>query len=793
MMNDIRIPVTIGGVEFKNPFFVASGPTTKSVQQLKRIEETGWAAASIKLSIDPAPYINRKPRYAVFGEKKALAFTAEKRLTFEQGLELVRESKKVLTDLKLLANITYAGDKGVEGWVNMAKKFEEAGADVIELNMCCPNMSYNVSLTSGGGKSAAKETGASLGQQEDAVAQIVREIKKVIKIPLFVKLTPEGGKIATIASALYAAGADAVGGTGNRLGIPDIDLDNPEKAIYHLQEEISMSCYCGSWLKPLAQRDTYEIRKVNGNGPKIMAAGGITNWKDAVEMVLCGGNLLGVCAETLISGFDIVRPMIKGMKDYMDKNGYKDIDDFCGKLVPELKTAPELTLYDGYAHIKDPNLSGPCKAACPLHVPVQAYVRKIAEGKFKEAYDLITSKGALQGACAYACAHPCEDACVRGEGGDPVRIRELKKFVLEMAREKGWKPEEDAAASNGKKIAVIGSGPMGLSAAAELVKAGYAVTVYEKENNAGGSLSMLVKAGRMPANVLSEIIDGLKAKGVEFVTGSAVCPDCLKDKGYDAILNGFVSADKKDKENAKEGYSLMMGEDTCVAGKDIVIAGRSINAFDMAIYAAESGAKSVVVAGTPIAENRRITKELISEAKAKGVKFVNGLEFVSVKDGVAEFTGAAGEKVTIKCDDLYDGDSWSKNATLAAACAKGVNEAARIDKELCGDKATVCAIAPVSAVKKDNVLKRNGYIGDTAKAEKEITNEEQAIKEASRCLKCGCGEGCQLCRTICSEFAVYNPETDKIEIHGDECVACGMCYNRCPNGNIEIINKGTEV
>ena len=74
---DIRIPVTIGGVTFKNPFFVASGPTTKSVRQLIEIERTGWAAASIKLSIDPAPYINRKPRYSLFKDRDALAFTAE--------------------------------------------------------------------------------------------------------------------------------------------------------------------------------------------------------------------------------------------------------------------------------------------------------------------------------------------------------------------------------------------------------------------------------------------------------------------------------------------------------------------------------------------------------------------------------------------------------------------------------------------------------------------------------------------------------------------------------------------
>ena len=261
---DIQIPVTIGGVTFKNPFYVASGPTTKSVKQLKRIEETGWAAASIKLSIDPAPYINRKPRYGIFKDRDALAFTTEKRLTFKEGLKLIEDAKKVLTDLKLMANITYAGDDGVAGWVNMAKKFEEVGADIIELNMCCPNMSYNLELTSGGTQTGKKQTGASMGQNANVAAEIVKAVKEAINIPLFVKLTPEGGKIAQVAKSLYEAGADAVGGTGNRMGIPPIDLDNPEKAFYHLQDEVSMSCYCSTWLKPLAQRDTYEIRKVCG-------------------------------------------------------------------------------------------------------------------------------------------------------------------------------------------------------------------------------------------------------------------------------------------------------------------------------------------------------------------------------------------------------------------------------------------------------------------------------------------------------------------------------------------------
>ena len=218
MKNDeIIIPVKTAGLTFKNPFYVASGPSVKTVRQLKRIEETGWAAASIKLSIDPAPYINQKPRYGFFREYNALGFTAEKRLAFEEGLRLVSDGKKELTDLLLFANITYAGGPSddnealIRGWVNMARQFESSGADVIELNMCCPNMFFNVGITSAGvsrantaGRQGLTETGASLGQQPEKIADILRAIKKNVRIPVFVKLTPEGGQIAETAAMLFA-------------------------------------------------------------------------------------------------------------------------------------------------------------------------------------------------------------------------------------------------------------------------------------------------------------------------------------------------------------------------------------------------------------------------------------------------------------------------------------------------------------------------------------------------------------------------------------------------------------
>ncbi len=826
---DIQIPVTIGGVTFKNPFYVASGPTTKSVQQLVEIERTGWAAASIKLSIDPAPYINRKPRYGIFKDRDALAFTTEKRLTFAEGLKLVRDAKPLLHDLKLMANITYAGDEGVSGWVNMAVKFEEAGADIIELNMCCPNMSYNLELTSGGSQTASKQTGASMGQNANVAAEIVKAVKEAISIPLFVKLTPEGGKIAQVAKSLYEAGADAVGGTGNRMGIPPINLDNPEKAFYHLQDEVSMSCYCSTWLKPLAQRDTYEMRKVCGKEPPIMACGGITNWRDAVEMVMCGGNLVGVCAETLISGYDICRPMIQGMYDYMQQHGYKSLDDFRSILVDEVKTATDVTLYAGYARVKEPNLSAPCKSSCPHHVPVQAYVQKIAKGEYREAFDLITGKNALQSLCALVCTHPCEDACIRGSIDAPVKIRELKRFVLEYGKAQGWKPVWANAQPNGHKVAVIGAGPCGLSCAAELTKGGYEVTVFEKEATAGGALRYGIPdyAGHKAA--LDEEVENLKACGIQFVFNKTVTDaNELKAAGYEKVF-AAVGANKPvysvwEGQDARQFlYQVNCGEKPAVAERVAVIGG-GFAAVDAARCAVRLGAKNVTVLNPGSFSQRSGEAEMLNAAKEEGVVLMDKVVIESAQDTGIRFA-KEGAQMTLACDqvlvennyvtELPDGDqgflmmSSEKIRNVISAISAGKNAAAAMDAAIRGEEATLSAIGTVKTVNAEMVRKRSGYLkrdinpvklnkgGAERKADFEAYSramtEAEAVKEASRCLNCGCGEGCQLCKTICTDFAPEIADTDTMHIRKEACVACGMCFNRCPNGNIEMVNLGYTV
>ena len=854
-IKDIRIPVTIGGVTFKNPFFVASGPTTKSVRQLIEIERTGWAAASIKLSIDPAPYINRKPRYSLFKDRDALAFTAEKRLTFQEGLQLIRDAKPHLHDLLLMANITYAGDEGAAGWVNMAVEFEKAGADIIELNMCCPNMSYNVEMTSGGSCSAKKQTGASMGQQAEVAAEICRAVKSAISIPLFVKLTPEGGQIAKVAKALYEAGADAVGGTGNRLGMPPIDIDDPGKAFYHLQKEISMGCHCGKWLKPLAQRDTYEIRKVCGMEKPIMAAGGITNWRDAVEMVLCGGTLLGVCAETLISGYDICRPMIEGLDKYMQEHGYTDLAQMRGLVVPEVRTANDVTIFAGYARVKEPNLAAPCKSACPHHVPTQAYIQKIAKGEYKEAFDLITGKNPLQNICALVCNHPCEDACIRSTYDSPVKIRQLKRFVLEYGRAQGWKPAWATAEPNGHKVAVIGAGPAGLACAAELRKGGYEVTVFEKESVAGGMLALGMPNYVLDKNVLAEEVVALTEQGVKFEFGKALGKDftidCLKNAGFEAIFAAIgnskkVSSAISGAENALDALELLKSVSAGDAPKlaeTVAVVGKGFAAMDAARTAIRLGAKRVTLLWSGAYGKGSADQEALALAQEEGVVLLDNAavsaiaadsvslerggipmnipcnQVILANDYVADDAVLGGVEMKngfVKIENgrtgiagLYAGGNAVRSANVITAIAAGKNAAAVIDKDIRGESATLEGVRATKTVNPEIVRQRTGYLKkDSGKLNlnapaaqriagfdisERVMTEAEAQKEASRCLNCGCGEGCQLCKTICTDFAPEIIDADTMHIRKEDCVACGMCFNRCPNGNIEMVDLGYTV
>ncbi len=354
----ISLETHAGGLHWRNPFLVGSGPTTKRVDQLVEADRCGWAGASIKLTIDPPPYINRQPRYRWSKRERMHYFTAEKRLTLDEGLWLVEGGRRAAPDLILLANITYAGQAGLDGWADMARKFESAGAHAIELNLCCPNMSYNVDVTAGQDANRPS-SGASLGQQPQVVADITRAVARAVGIPVLCKLTPEGGNVATVAAAAFEAGAQAVGGTANRLGIVDVDIHRPDASAIRLQEQHSLVCLSGPWIKPLGMRDVYEMRSACGPDRSLIAYGGIAGYEDAVRYAMLGADLIGVCTQTMVAGFGFLDQWVEQLRTYMAEHGVASWSALRDRLVDRIATATDLDLYAGYAQL-DPEACTAC-------------------------------------------------------------------------------------------------------------------------------------------------------------------------------------------------------------------------------------------------------------------------------------------------------------------------------------------------------------------------------------------------------------------------------------------------
>ena len=352
--SDYLMPLEVADLAFRNNFVVGSGPAVKTLDMIKEIERWGWGGASLKLAIDPT-YISKPPRYRWLKKHKYHAFTAETRLTFEEGLRLMEKARKAVSELILYANMAYAGEEGDDGWVRMAQKYEAAGAHVIELNMCCPNMSFNVE--SSGGQTRVV-SGASVGSQPDIVSKTAVAIQAAVDIPVFVKLTPEGGKIADVAKVCFDNGIVSAGSTGNRLAVPDFDINEPDQGICHLQDEPTLACFSGPWIKPLALRDVYEMRTKCDLENMVMGSGGIEKWTDAVQMMMCGADFVQICTGVMIKGPKILPKIVKGIRQFMEEKGYHNYRDFRGIVVPRITPTDRLTLYRGHAEVDEEKCTG---------------------------------------------------------------------------------------------------------------------------------------------------------------------------------------------------------------------------------------------------------------------------------------------------------------------------------------------------------------------------------------------------------------------------------------------------
>ena len=357
MVGDLlHMPVRIGGVELKNPFIVASGPIAKMVDQFEQAERAGWAAISIKQTFNPYPPISYEPRYRWLKKEGFHIGAAEYRLGLEQGLRLVETARKRSRDIIIIANYSCV-NPDLHDWQETARRFEEAGAQMLELNLGCPNTSFNL----GGGSehhlcdapSSKKpvSSGASMGQDEDAVRLVVEETRKATDLPIITKLTPEGDRIAEVSRVAFEAGADAVCDMANRLGVPPIDVWDYHKPIYRLQGQHTLGALSGPWVKPLALRDVLEIRKTVGPDRMIIGTGGISSWEDAVQMMMCGADAIGVCTHVMLKGYGFLEKWLIQLKEYMSRMGFRNLIDIRDLLIKEFRPTSEITILPGYAKV----------------------------------------------------------------------------------------------------------------------------------------------------------------------------------------------------------------------------------------------------------------------------------------------------------------------------------------------------------------------------------------------------------------------------------------------------------
>ena len=275
----------------------------------------------------------------------------------------------------------------------------------------------------------------------------------------------------------------------------------------------------------------------------------------------------------------------------------------------------------------------PCVTTCPAHVDIPGYIALVREGRFDDAVDLIRKDNPFPYSCAYVCEHPCERQCRRRLVDDAVNICGLKRYAVDHCTRTAPPP---AAPATGKRVAVVGGGPSGLTAAYYLSQMGHSVTVFEQREKLGGMLRYGIPDYRLPPDVLDHDIDYILAAGVEVKTGVCVgrevqVPDLQKD--YDAVYVAIgAHADKKlglegeDSENVLSAVELLRncgeGNAPDFTGKRVVVIGGGNVSMDATRTAIRLGAESVTCVYRRRVDDMTALPEEIEDALAEGCQIL---------------------------------------------------------------------------------------------------------------------------------------------------------------------------
>ena len=295
--------------------------------------------------------------------------------------------------------------------------------------------------------------------------------------------------------------------------------------------------------------------------------------------------------------------------------------------------------------------TSPCKTACPAHIAVQGYIKLASQGKYTEALELIKKENPFPAVCGRICPRSCESACTRGDIDEPIAIDEIKKFIADQDLNENNRFIPKKRHDYRTPVAVIGSGPSGMSCAYYLALDGYQVTVFEKQEKPGGMLTMGIPGFRLEKNVVEAEIEVLRQLGVHFRTGVEVGKDVtiqqLRQQGFQAFYLAIgaqggrkLNIPGEDAEGVVAGVdflrSINLGSIPAMTGKTVVIGGGNV-AIDVARAAARTAAVSVDMYCLEGRSEMPALPEEIREAEEEHVAIHNGYgpKEILVKDGRA--------------------------------------------------------------------------------------------------------------------------------------------------------------